>query len=583
MEKFEMAEICEKDIEHTVMELMKKQEELKKSEERYRVIIEATKDIIWEMDLTNHKWYFNGKLYDILGYSPEELENLEAWFNIIHPSDIELVREAIREQSGKNIEVHTFEYRVKCKDGTYKWLVTNSKCEYDEGGKPIKAFGVLTDITELKEQQKRIYDLAYYDPVTGLPNRIMLAEIINEKIKKANESKSKFSMIYIDLDNFKVINDSYGHSLGDKLLVEVSKRLKEINRNKINSFRLGGDEFIVLMEDIKDKEEVEQLSRYLHKVLASVICIDGKVFHITHSSGAVIYPDHGTDFNELLKNADTAMYKSKEAGRGNNSFYDDKMGEAAIEKIKIEADLHKAIENNEFELYYQPIVDVADARIKGCEALVRWIHPKEGMISPAKFISIAEENGTIIEIGRWVFENACKYAKKMYDRGYTDFYVSVNISPHQLLQKEFTDLILKTIEKVGVAPELILIEITESVLIESMNLAVRKLKKLRDKNIKIALDDFGCGYSSLTYLRTLPINLVKVDRSFISDIKSEEDTQNITNIIILLAKQLGLKVIAEGVENHSQLNYLKKHKCDMFQGYLVSKPVPEEKFIKLLK
>jgi diguanylate cyclase (GGDEF)-like protein len=452
----------------------------------------------------------------------------------------------------------------------------------DTSGKDLEK--TVTDlIKELKEQQKRIYDLAYYDSVTGLPNRIMLAEVIKQKIKEAKKNKLKFSMIFIDIDNFKVINDSYGHLLGDKLLVEVGNRLKEVNSSNINAFRLGGDEFIVLIEGIDDEDEVEQLSRYLHKVLASVISVDGKIFHITHSSGTVIYPDHGSDFNELLKNADTAMYKSKEAGRGNNSFYHEKMGEAAIEKIKIEADLHKAIENNEFQLYYQPIVDVTKARIKGCEALVRWVHPQEGMIAPGKFITIAEENGTIIEIGKWVFENACQYAKKMRDSGYTDFYVSVNISPHQLLQKEFTDLILKTIDRIGIAPELIVIEITESVLIESMNLAVRKLKKLRDNNIKIALDDFGCGYSSLTYLRTLPINIVKIDRSFISDIKSEEDTQNITNIIILLAKQLGLNVIAEGVEDNHQLNYLKKHDCDMFQGYLVSKPVSEEEFSFILE
>jgi predicted signal transduction protein with EAL and GGDEF domain len=362
----------------------------------------------------------------------------------------------------------------------------------------------------------------------------------------------------------------------------VGKRLIEMNNDKIMSFRLGGDEFIVLIENIIDKEQEEHLSKNLHKVVASPFFINGHMFHVSHSSGIVLYPENGDSFQELLKNADTAMYKSKELGKGTNSFYHAKMGEAAIEKAEIEADLHRAIENNEFELYYQPIVDTAIGKIKGCEALIRWIHPQQGIITPGKFISIAEENGTILKIGKWVFESACVYAKRMYDSGYTDFYVSINISLHQLLQKEFTECVFSTIKRIGISPELIVIEITESVLMESMDSAIEKLKELKDNNIRIALDDFGCGYSSLTYLKMLPINIVKIDRSFIADIQSEEDSKNITNIIILLARQLGLNVIAEGVETKHQLNYLKKHDCDMFQGYLISKPIPGEEFINLI-
>lgn len=583
VESYRTSDVFEKDLAETVKELIKKQEELKRSEERYRIVAEATKDIIWEGDLVNRKRYFFGKLYEILGYNPKELEDLDEWFNIVHPDDLNLVKEGIRQQVREKIEVKTFEYRVKSKDGSYKWLLSKTKCEFNEKEVAVATFGSFTDITELKEQQKRIHDLAYYDSVTGLPNRVMLSEVIAERIKSGNKDNSKFSMIFMDLDNFKLVNDSYGHLAGDKLLLEVGKRLREVDNDKIMSFRLGGDEFIVLIANIDNKEEAEQLSRYLHKVVASPISVDGNMFHVTHSSGIVIYPENGRDFQELLKNADTAMYRSKGLGKDINSFYHAKMGETAIEKVKIEADLHRAIENDEFKLYYQPIVDIAAGKIKGCEALIRWIHPKDGMISPEKFIGIAEENGTILEIGKWVFENACKYAKRMHDNGYTDFYVSVNISTHQLLQKEFTEFILNTIKRIGIAPELIVIEITESVLIESMNLATRKLKKLKNNNIRIALDDFGCGYSSLTYLKMLPINIVKIDRSFIADIESEEDTKNMTNIILLLARQLGLSVIAEGVEAKYQLDYLKKHGCDMFQGYLVSRPVPEETVINLIR
>jgi diguanylate cyclase (GGDEF)-like protein/PAS domain S-box-containing protein len=575
--------LFEKNSTITIKELVKKLEELKKSEERYRIVSETTKDIIWEGDLVNNKRYFYGRLYEILGYKPIEMERLDEWFNIVHPEDVSFVKEGIKHQIQNKIAVKTFEYRVKCKNGSYKWLLSSTKCEFNEKDEAVSVFGAFTDITELKEQEKRIHDLAYHDPITGLPNRLMLSEVIDDKIKKASKNRNKFSMIFIDIDNFKFINDSYGHLTGDKLLSEVGNKLKETQDNKTMFFRLGGDEFIVLIENIYNKEQVEEFLNYLYKVLSNPIFIDEKIFNITYSSGVVIYPKDGDTFQELLKNADTAMYKSKELGKHTNSFYNEKMGEAAIKKAEIQSDLHTAIRNNEFKLYYQPIVDISLRKIKGCEALIRWIHPEYGMIFPDKFISMAEENGTIIEIEKWVIENACQYAKRMYERGYTDFYVSINISPHHLLKKEFTSFILSTIKRAGIKPELIIIEITESVLIKAPDLVINKLKELKCNNIKIALDDFGCGYSSLTYLRMLPANIVKIDRTFIADIESGQGEKNITNIIILLAKQLGLKVIAEGVEDKYQLDYLKKYNCDMFQGYLISKPVPENEFLNLMK
>lgn len=583
MVSYRSKDVFGKHMGKTIKELIRKQEELKKSKERYRIVAEATKDIIWEGDLINRKRFFSGKLYETLGYNPEELEDFDKWFNIVHPDDLGLVKKMIKKQVGEKIEVIVFEYRVKAKNGCYKWVSSNTKCEFNSKGEAVATFGAFTDITELKEHQKRIHDLAYYDSVTGLPNRVMLSQVITEKIEKSYENNSKFSMIFIDVDNFKFINDSYGHIVGDQLLLEVGKRLREINNDNIMSFRLGGDEFIVLIENIVDKNDVEYLLKYLHKVVSNPFFVNGHMFYITCSGGVVVYPENGSTYQELLKNADTAMYKSKELGKGINSFYHEKMGETAIEKAKISGDLYRAIENNEFELYYQPIIDIERRKITGCEALIRWMHPENGIISPVKFINIAEENGTIIKIGKWVFENACEYAKAMHNSGHTDFNVSVNISLYQLLEKDFTNYVFDTIKRIGIAPESIIIEITESVLIQSMELAINKIKVLKDKNIRIALDDFGCGYSSLTYLKMLPINIVKIDRSFISDIECEEDIKNMTNIIILLARQLGLRVIAEGVENKHQLNYLKKHGCDMFQGYIISKPLPSQEFTKLIK
>jgi diguanylate cyclase (GGDEF)-like protein/PAS domain S-box-containing protein len=583
MALYEEIAASDEELKENFHQLMEKQEELQKSEERYRLLAESTMDIIWEGDLVNKKRYFSEKLHEILGYKTSEMEPFDAWFSIIHPEDIEWVKKGIKQQIDEKVSLKAFEYRVRCKDEKYKWLLSNTKCEFDENGNATTVFGAFTDITELKEQQQKINKLAYYDSVTGLPNRAMLREVVTEEIENCNKRSNEFALFFIDLDNFKVVNDSFGHAVGDKLLFEVGKRLVEVRNINIMAYRLGGDEFVILIRSINGKEEVETCSKYLLQCLAAPIFIDGNIFRVTASIGTVFYPEDGLNFNELLKNADTAMYISKSSGKGTYTFYEKAMGDTAVEKVKMEANLHRALENNEFVLYYQPIIDVTNGKVKGFEALIRWIHPENGLIYPDKFIGLAEENGMIIEIGKWVIENACKYAKSIYDSHFKNFYISVNVSTLQLLHKDFTEFVLETLNNTGIPPELLLIEITESVLMESYDLVIDNLRKLKDNNIRIAMDDFGCGYSSLTYLKTLPINTLKIDKSFIADIKSEDDVQSITGAIILLAKQLGLNVIGEGIETNNQLDYLKKHGCDMFQGYLVSKPVPEEEINNLLK
>lgn len=576
-------DLLKENVTKTIDELIKGQEKLKVSKERYKIITEATNDIIWEGNLIDNKRVFYGKLKEILGYEPKELENMEMWFSIVHEDDIDSLKEGIQNQIVEKKSLSTYEYRVRTKDGNYKWMLSNTICEFNEYGEAISTFGTFSDITKVKENQKKIYDLAYHDSITGLPNRSMLGEATVEKIEKASREKSKFAMIFLDLDNFKFINDSYGHILGDKVLVEVGKRLKEIQNNKVMTFRLGGDDFVILIEETHSKTVIENYLKHIHEALMVPIAIDEKTFYITCSDGIVVYPDDGNNFHDLFKNADTALYKSKGLGKGTTTFYNSKMSDDASEKARIQTDLHTAVENEEFKIYYQPIVSVDTGRIKGCEALTRWIHPEHGLIPPDKFIGIAEENGTIIEIGKWIFKNACKYAKSMYNKGYTDFYVSINVSPNQLLQNEFVDFVLGTMKKLEILPEMIVIEITESVLIEYLDLAVEKLTELREHDIRIALDDFGCGYSSLTYLKRLPINILKIDRSFILDIQSEEEEKNMISIIILLAKLLDMKIVAEGVEFEHQLSYLKKQGCDMFQGYLISKPVPKAEFSRLMK
>ncbi|MBU3143625.1 diguanylate cyclase domain-containing protein [Clostridium sp. CF012] len=396
----------DEELKGKLYELIEKQDQLKRSEQRYRIVAESTMDIIWEGDLISKRRYFSEKLYDILGYKTWEMEPFNAWFDIVHPEDIVRVKKSIKKQIKEKISVESFEYRVKSKDGSYKWLRSNTKCEFDENGAATAVFGAFTNITKLKEQQEKINNLAYYDSVTGLPNRVKLSEVVTEEIKKCDSINNKFTLFFMDLDNFKFVNDSYGHIAGDKLLLYVGKRLSEIQNDNMMAFRLGGDEFIILIKDTLDKEEVESYSKTLHETLANPIFINGNIFRITYSSGIVFYPDNGSCYEELLKNADIAMYKSKESGKNTHTFYNKTMGDNAMEKVKMQENIHKALENNEFVLYYQPIIGVKQGEIQGFEALIRWIHPENGFIFPDKFISMAEENGSIVQIGKWVIINA---------------------------------------------------------------------------------------------------------------------------------------------------------------------------------
>ncbi len=337
---YEEVAASEEELRENMLMLMEKQEELQRSEERYRIVMESTTDIIWEGDLINNRRMFSDKLQHILGYETRELAALDAWFNIVHPEDVDMVRKGIRQQINEKINVKAFEYRVRAKDGSYKWILSNTRCEFDKNGTAVAAFGAFTDITELKEQQEKIQKLAYYDSVTDLPNRVMLREIVTEEIAKCNKNGNKFALIFIDLDNFKLVNDSYGHMVGDKLLLKVANRLKKIQGDNMVAFRLGGDEFDILIKDIAGKEQVEAYCKAILKAIAEPICIDENTFCVTHSGGVALYPDNGYNFDELLKNADTAMYKAKEAGKCTYTFYQSSMGNAVIEKVKMQAGLH---------------------------------------------------------------------------------------------------------------------------------------------------------------------------------------------------------------------------------------------------
>jgi diguanylate cyclase (GGDEF)-like protein len=434
---------------------------------------------------------------------------------------------------------------------------------------------------ELKRQQIDIYKLAYYNSVTGLPNKIMLRERI-DNLLTADSNLSRFAFIYMDLDNFKDINDSYGHTTGDKILYEIGQRLKQLEEEYIRVFNLGGDEFVILIERLNSNAYIESVVKEILYNIFLNMKIDGNIFNITASAGVAMFPDVGRSYTELLRSADTAMYKAKEKNKGSYTFYDKVMGDAAVEKIKMQNSLSNAMEKDEFVLFYQPQLKLKDGKISGFEALIRWKSKELGFVSPLRFIKIAEDSRLIIPIGKWVLEKACSFIKRLNEEEGSDYVVAVNISVIQLLQEDFVDTVLDILEKTGLQACYLELEITESILMNSVNSIIKKLELLKKSGIKVALDDFGTGYSSLSYLNQLPISVLKIDKAFISSISESKQNNLLTGSIIEMGHVMGIEVVAEGIENNIQLETLKELNCDKIQGYIISKPLPEEEVFNFL-
>ncbi len=438
------------------------------------------------------------------------------------------------------------------------------------------------EILEINEKirmgEEKVSYLAYHDILTGLPNKLSLFE---DGHNLFGPESGKAALLFIDIDNFKNVNDTMGHAFGDELIKNVSERLSNLLEDKNSIYRLSGDEFIIVLKNLKSSEEVQHIATNILSKFSKEFEILGSVLHVSVSIGIVLYPEHGNNLEELLKYADIAMYRVKENGRKNYAFYNELMNEVFIERVNIEKHLHNALENNEFVLHYQPQLDIKSNRITGFEALLRWNSPQLGNISPLKFIKIAEDTRVIIPLGEWVLRTACVFLKKLNTMGYKDLKMSVNISILQLLQTDFCQMVTNTLKEVELEPKYLELEITETILMESIESIGMELIRLSELDIQIALDDFGKGYSSLNYLRQLPISTLKVDKSFIDSILNDKEN-TLTGQIVTLGKSMGMCVIAEGVEQEEQLEYLYHYNCDKIQGYLYSRPIPEEEVIRLL-
>jgi diguanylate cyclase (GGDEF)-like protein/PAS domain S-box-containing protein len=467
-------------------------------------------------------------------------------------------------------------------DGGRVWLRTSKLPLWDREGKVIGVLGTYEDITERKVAEERVQFLAYYDALTGLPNRILLRDRLSQALATARRQKHKVALLFLDLDRFKIINDSLGHSVGDLLLQNVAERLKRCAREQDTVARLGGDEFLIVLTNVKDIPGAAVAAERFMDAMTAEFVVQGHSLSIGCSLGISIFPENGADSETLIKNADAAMYSAKDGGRNNFQFFTADMSAQAVERLTLENGLRLALDKKELFLVYQPQMDITTGKITGLEALLRWQHPELGLVPPDKFIRITENSGLIMPIGEWVLRTACSQARKWQDEGLTAVSVAVNVSAVQFRQ-DFPETVRRVLHETGLAPQYLELELTESLLLSNADVVFSVLHQLTAMGLRLAIDDFGTGYSSLSYLKQFPVSKLKIDRSFIRDLAVNPDEAAITTAIISMAKSLNLKVIAEGVENEAQMAFLRAHQCDEIQGYYFSKPLAADEVADKLR
>lgn len=571
---------ADEELKQQYDDLRIRETELKRSEERYRLIIEGVNDGVWDWDGKEGKVFMSQRCKTLLGYGDNDRKNnLDAWIEMLN-NDAErfskFITESLSEPQKKHFQI---KYRTREKNGKYKWLLTKGKAIWNTEGIPVRMAGSVTDITEQKLTEEKIHNMAYFDALTGLPNRVLFMDRLSVAIDSAQRKNRMVAIYFLDLDNFKTVNDTLGHSFGDELLSTVSRQLKMKMRKSDTIARLGGDEFIMIQSNVKELEEVTQVALRIKGIFQQPWILDGHEFYVTASIGISVYPNDGTAIDVLMKNADAAMYRAKETGKNNFQLFTSELNSRIIEKLTMENSLRKAVERNEMILYYQPQIDLKTGEITSVEALIRWQHPEMGLITPAKFIPLAEESGLIIPIGEWVMRTACKQNILWHEQGYTELCMSVNLSAKQFQQRNLVDMLRGVLDETGMKPEWLELEITESIVMKDLDYTIPLLHKIKEMGVGISLNDFGTGYSSLNYLKRLPITNLKIGKSFVNDITAGTNEAVIARTLISLAHDMKLKVTAEGVETAEQLKFLENEDCDLVQGHLLSLPKPADELM----
>jgi len=535
--------------------------------------------VVYDRELRCQVW--NRFMEQLTGLPAQEVLGKRAsdFFPVVGEQPIDEVLNRVLK--GETVSLSETSYIVP---GTERqgWISASYRPQHDTKGNVTGVIGKVVDLTERKRAEQQMEYQSYHDALTGLANRRLFQEHLSLAIALAQRKRRPVAVLFLDLDHFKVVNDSLGHTLGDTLLREIATRLRSSVREGDVVARVGGDEFTIVLQELDKKEDAAAMAQRVLRVIAEPIEIDGQRLYITASIGITVYPDDGEDAETLLKNADNAMYRAKAVGRNCYEMSTQELSRSMQERLTLESGLHQAMERNEFEVYYQPQIDVRTMRIVGMEALLRWRHPERGLMLPGSFLSVAEERGFIVLIGDWVLRTALNQARAFRDLGFPDFRVAVNLSARQFRELSLVDGIESAVKQARVDPRLLELEITESVAMENLDLTFKVLERLRRTGISIAIDDFGMGHSSLSYLKRFPIDCLKIDRNFVEDLPDRFEDAAIVRSVIELAQGLNLRVVAEGVETKPQLDFLKEHGCREVQGFYFGFPVPAPQFQETL-
>ena len=546
------------------------------SRERLALALESGSDGLWDWDVVTGEIWFSERWWEMLGYEPGEIEpRISEWFRLVHPGDEERAQSVLKDHCAGRTASYECEYRLRRKSGGWCWVLARGKVvTRDPRGKPLRIVGTHIDVSARKEAERRLAHSARHDALTDLPNRLLFREQLDQRLAAVRRKGGSTAVLCLDLDRFKIVNDSLGHLAGDRLLCEVAKRLrKQLRRNDVVA-RLGGDEFAIMLGRCLDSDEVEKLAGRLIAAVQQPINLGDQPVAVGLSIGIALAPEHGNDSESIFRRADLALYRAKSAGRNTSRLFDSAMDDAAAERRTLEVDLRRAVSAGELVLHYQPQVRTETGELTGFEALVRWNHPRRGMISPSIFIPLAEDSGLIVAIGEWVLRTACREAARWRH----DLKVAINLSPCQFAHINLPDVICKILREENLLPERLELEITETVIINDMSRTLTLLHRLRDFGIKIAMDDFGTGYSSLATLQAFPFDRIKIDRSFVGRVGENEQAAAIVRAVLGLGRSLRMGVIAEGVETAEQIKFLAGESCEEVQGFLYGKPAPIETF-----
>ena len=551
--------------------------ELRESEERYAIAVRGAKDGLWDWNLKTNQIYFSPRWKSMLGWEEDQIGySLDEWFNRIHLEDFELVKGTLFAHFEAQTPDFESEHRMLHQDGSYRWVLCRGLAVRDGNGKTVRIAGSLTDITSRKRTEKQLLHDALHDALTDLANRALFMDRLERAIKRGKRHKQYlFAVLFLDLDRFKLVNDSLGHIIGNQLLIAIARRLQLCTRLEDTVARLGGDEFVILLEGLESPSEATQVAERIQTELAQPFSFSGHEMFASASIGIALSATGYEQPEDILRDADVAMYRAKALGKSRYEMFDTSMHAQAVTRLQLETDLRHAIERQEFELHYQPIVLLRNKELVGFEALVRWRHPQRGLVSPEAFIPVAEDTGLIVPLGWWVLQEAC-HQMHVWQQQFlvgSPLSMSVNLSGKQITQPDAVERVEQILQATGLPPSSLKLELTESLMMEHAEATITILKKLKALGIQLAIDDFGTGYSSLSYLYQFPIDTLKIDRSFVNRMDVELEKLELVRTIATLAWNLSMNVVAEGIETQQQLSHLKALGCEYGQGYFFSKPV----------